>query len=390
MSDPLGAGNPALRKESGSNRVESRLAGAFEEEMALAANDLASAPSKGAVSNATSGGLSPRVALSGARHGHRRATLLPLGAVCVIVLLASASLLALGVVRPSAGPTAPSASPTSVINHDPTRYDDGIPRMWQGEPVLRGQAALDHASQSTDTSPFYIAFWYGPDPGFRSCPAAGTGGTPLSCTDLSGVGDRAGVPWQPLGKALRLFGLPAFPPDGPVIARVHTHDPNWSGCLPSELVACEHLMIGEAVEWSGDAATAPHPITVEQATAAFGVPKTEMPGDCLAQQLPGLALLPFDMPGYPTDIAQKGVIAIFPSVEALAVAAPDAAARGESEAVPTGHQWDCAYNGIYSTRVYWLARANVLMGVRYDTSLGPGADPFVVEARSELQRLPAG
>jgi hypothetical protein len=112
-------------------------------------------------------------------------------------------------------------------------------------------------------------------------------------------------------------------------------------------------------------------------------------GDCLAQQIPGVALLPFDMPGYPSDIAQKGVIAIFPSVEALAAAAPDAAARGESEAVPAGHQWDCAYNGIYTRRVHWLARANVLMGVNYDVNLGLRADPFVAEARRQLQKLPA-
>jgi hypothetical protein len=310
-----------------------------------------------------------------------------------IVVLVSASLLALALVRPSVGPANPSvgssAAETPVVSYDPTRYDDGIPRTWQGESVLRGQAAIDHASQSTDTSPFFVAFWYGPDMPSFGCRDV-DGHTPLSCTDMHDVGDQAGVPWPALGKALRLSGLPAYPPDGPVIARVHTHDPDWSqNCVPSELVACEHLMVVETVAWTGDAATAPHPITVEQATAAFGVPKTEMPGDCVAQQMPGLALLPFDMPGYPADIAQKGVIAVFPSVEALAIAAPDAAARGESEAVPTGHQWDCAYNGIYSTRVYWLARANVLIGVHYDTTLGPHSDPFVVEARSQMQRLPA-
>jgi len=365
--------------------------------MAAAAQDLASAPSTGPVASATSMRLSPRFALIGARNAGRRTRLLQIGAISVVALLAAASILVLAFVHPSPGPTAPFAASTTgraspqvspAISLDPTRYDDGIPRTWHREPVLRGQAALDHASQSTDTSPFYIAFWYEPDM-FRSCPAVGTGPTPLSCTDLYGVGDRAGVPWQSLGKALRIIDL--LPPDGPVIARVHTHDPNWSHyCAPSELVACEHLMIGDAVLWTGDAATAPHPITVEQATAAFGVQKTEMWGDCLAQQLPGVALLPFLMPGYPPESAQKGVIAIFPSVEALALAAPDAAARSESEAVPTGHRSDCAYNGIYVLRVHWLARANVLMGLYYDTSLGPQADPFVAEARSQLKRLPAG
>ena len=383
MSDPIGARASGHSEEPRSERVESRLASAFKEEMAIASLDLASISSNGAVPNATSRRLSPQLAPVGAPNGRRRTALLSLGAVCVVVLLASATILVPAVLRPPTGPTAPSAA----ISRDPTRYDDGIPRTWQGKPVLRGQAALEHAGRSTDTTPFYVAFWSGVNPPRWGCRAV-DGRTPLSCTDLTNVGDQAGVPWQPLGKALRLLGLSALPSDAPVIARVHTHDPNWSDCVPSEMVACEHLMIGDAVLWSGDAATAPHPVTVEQATAAFGAPKTAMWGDCLAQQIPGVALLPFDMPGYPADIAQKGVIAIFPSIEALAVAAPDAAARGESEAVPTGHQWDCAYNGIYTRRVHWLARANVLMGVNYDLNLGLQVDPFVAEARRQLQRLP--
>jgi len=79
---------------------------------------------------------------------------------------------------PSSEASAPlaSASPTSLESQTaspiPTAaYYDGIPTTWEGQPVLRGQAALDAAAASTDRAPFYVAFWAGV--GWdRSCPSA--------------------------------------------------------------------------------------------------------------------------------------------------------------------------------------------------------------------------
>jgi hypothetical protein len=331
----------------------------------------------------------------------RRARLLRLGAVGAILLLASAGVVIFlqSAIGPSASATASGASNSAAQTTDPTGYDDGVPRTWEGQPVLRGQAALGRASQSTDASPFYIGLWVTPNPLSMGCP--GSTPYPLRCSDMHDVGDRVGVLWPALGKGLR---IEVDVPDGPVILRVHTHDRTWTSserCAASELVECQHLMIGDAAVWTGDATTTPHPVSVEQAAAVFGVATTDKGftsvAGCLSRVLPGVRLLPFRDPKSSTGYVY-GVIAVFPSKEALAGAAPDAAARGESEAFPISLQdstpggfWPgCAYEGAVPLQVHWLVRANVLVGVGYETSVGPQADQWVVLARTELQRLPAG
>jgi len=57
----------------------------------------------------------------------------------------------------SVGPRHPIAS----VSPDPLRYSDGIPRVWEGDPVLRGQAAIDAANRSSDSASFLVAFWPG-------------------------------------------------------------------------------------------------------------------------------------------------------------------------------------------------------------------------------------
>jgi hypothetical protein len=315
----------------------------------------------------------------------RRTRVVRLGAAGAAVLLAAATLLVSAVALSPGSPASPSpASPSAALSHDATRYDDGIPRTWQGQPVWRGQAALAHAAQSTDSSPFYVGLWYSSQlPGF-GCPPVEP--EPLGCSALLFVGDRAGVRWPALGNALR-FGLDV--PDGPLVLRVHTHDPEWSGpsrCPASEMATCAHLMIGEAAVWTGDAGTAPHPVTVPEAAAAFGLAKPETVFEgCLTPELPGVRILPFRDPESSTGYTY-GVIAVFPSAEAVAGAAPDAAATGETE-TPLGYSTVCVIDGT----MHWLARANVLVGViEYDPSVGPAGDQWVVLARSELRKLPAG
>jgi hypothetical protein len=187
----------------------------------------------------------------------RRGMLLSLGAVGAIVLLVAGAGLLPAFLNPSRSPAAASASPSasSARTQDPTRYDDGIPREWEGQPVLRVQAALDRAAQSTDATSFYIGLWYSSQPPSWGCPP--TEPTPLSCTALHDVGDRAGVLWPALGRALR---IEVDASDGPIVLRVHTHDPRWSNpanCAAAELDACVHLMIGDGIAWNGDAVTAP-------------------------------------------------------------------------------------------------------------------------------------
>jgi hypothetical protein len=416
MSSPRQVLNLGSGAESPDDRVARRLARAFEEERTAAARDLTSAASTSderSIAARLSSARSPRISRPGARSGRPRAGLVRLGAACVVAVLVSMVALGLAVWRSPAGPIAASASTTTSVgptaSADATRYEDGLPRTWEGQPVLRGQAVLDRASQSTDASPFYIGLWVTSDPVSMGCP--GSAPYPLRCSDMHDVGDRAGVLWPALGKALRIditipggISLPYGIPDGPFILRVHTHDRTWTSserCAAPDLVECQHLMIGDAAVWTGDATTAPHPVSVEQAAAAFGVAPTDKGftsvAGCLSGVLPGVRLLPFRDPKSSTGYVY-GVIAVFPSKEALAGAAPDAAARGESEAFPISLQvstpigfWPgCAYEGVVPLHVHWLARANVLVGVGYDTTVGWPADQWVVLARTELERLPAG
>src|ERR1035437_5314664 len=100
------------------------------------------------------------------------------------------------------------------------------------------------------------------------------------------VGDQPGVESSALGKALRVDTSTVAP--GPVIARVHTHDPAMMTCPASYAAGCVHTMVGEAVVWHGDSETDPRPTTVAQAAAAFGVPTKHLAAAPCEGQFPGI------------------------------------------------------------------------------------------------------
>jgi hypothetical protein len=271
------------------------------------------------------------------------------------------------------------------------RYEDGIPRTFDGQPVLRGQAAIDAANASTDASPFLVAFWAGIELPSFGCTAMSAGDNVSYLCGGMFVGDQPGIESSALEKALRVDTSEVAP--GPVIARVHTHDPAMMTCPASYAAGCVHTMVGEAVVWHGDAETDPRPTTVAQAAAAFGVPTKPVAGICEGQ-FPGVAVLQYPSPGTAGVQEVEGVIAVFPSAAALAAAAPDAAAHGESDVPPTGSQ-SCEGGGtdplrgqgMFSFKIHWLARGNVLVAVQYDTSVGPDNDVMVAQMRAKLATL---
>ena len=292
----------------------------------------------------------------------------------------------------SSPPSLPSPSPDRSALAG--RYEDGIPRTFDGQPVLRGQAAIDAANASTDASSFLVAFWAGKVLPFRSCVALGLDDNALyKCGSMSNVGDQPGIRSFELGMALRVDTSAVAP--GPVIARVHTHDPALMNCPASYAAGCVHTMVGEAIVWHGDAAAAPGPTTVAQAAAAFGVSATPAAGICEGD-FPGVAVLQYPSPGTPGLQAPEGVIAVFPSTAALAAVAPDAAAHGESD-VPATYGQSCEQGGTdplrgpgaFSFKFHWLARGNVLVAVQYDTSVGPENDVIVAQVRAKLATLSA-
>jgi hypothetical protein len=321
--------------------------------------------------------------------------LLPLGSMAAVCLAIAAVALVAANLNWAIHPVATAASqvtteasgatgtPTeaATATQDASRYADGIPRSWQGEPVLRGQAALDRASASTDSTAFLIGLWSGYGL-VHSC-GAGTGGRNrlYQCGWLDNVGDEPGLP-SALGEALRIdtssLDLSSYAP-GPLILRVHTHDKALMTCPAPDTSACEHIMIGEQVVWSGDSATEPRPTSLSQAAAAFGVPATPSRlAICMGYGFTGAPVLFVPATGSPADVTS--VVAVFPSASALAATAPDAATNGESDLMPVGHQ-TCPYG------VHWLARGNVLVGVQADGYTGAD-DPLVISARHALSLLP--
>jgi photosystem II stability/assembly factor-like uncharacterized protein len=277
------------------------------------------------------------------------------------------------------------------------RYGDGIPRTWQGQPVLRGQAALDFAKASTDDTPFLIAFWAGIEY-VHGCSAEPLGGNmEFGCRGMDEVGDQPGVFSNELGAALRVDTSKVAP--GPVIARVHTHDPALNGCIPDYVAACQAVMVGDAILWSGDEATAPRPATVKQVAAAFGFDGPTYHWD-MAGDFPGVAQVPFPTTSEASHGEYEGVAVVFPSTAALAAAYPEVVATGETDAMPSnsslkgtisfGGSDPIRGRGTYTFNMYWLAQGNVLVGVEYDVSLGPKADPYVAMARADLAKLRTG
>jgi hypothetical protein len=300
----------------------------------------------------------------------------------VLVLVASLGALAL---IDHSSPTSPNAStsPSAGTTAAGAYYPDGIPRSWQGQPVLRGQAALDAANASADATSFYVAFWIGAQ-WDRACPLAQPGDV-FGCGGLDNVGDQPGIVSpvsRLLGENLQVEG--SIEP-GPVVARVHGLGDSCTYIDP-----CQQKMVGVVV-WNGVDVITPHPVTVGQAAAAFGTTTTSYapPLDiCPMWELPGLPILPFwhtTPTAVPTTQRPDAIVAVFPSPQALAAAAPDAAADGETKKAPGGTT-NCQGQG--PDQVYWLARANVLVGVMYDPAVGIDASPAVAQAWADIRKLP--
>lgn len=294
--------------------------------------------------------------------------------------------LGLGVILALASLAGCGNSTVSPSSSTEARYEDGIPRVWDGQPVLRGQAAIDRADASTDDSPFLIAVWAGLDQA-RSCPGVNEEEVGLTyCNTLKNAGDQPGMPSEIAGR-MRM-DLNAYAP-GPLILRVHTHDETLMHCSASNAVYCEHGMVLEAVLWRGDAMTAPRPTSVEQAAAAFGLPTKLWRYDPLCS---GLGFTGAPVLGPADGKRDEIVVAVFPSAASLAAMTRVAAGGGEMAVIPFQH--DCVVHteqqGRQVTlRVRWMARGNVLVGVMYDDSTNPETDPTVVQARAALAQLPA-
>ncbi len=292
-----------------------------------------------------------------------------LACLAVVLVAACGSSASLG---PSASHRAPNVSSTSSSPGVTERYPDGLPRTLDGQPVLRGAAALAHARATPDAMPFLLGGWVTVVPGLPlACPAVlpSTGSewlAPCGQPSFSDVAGDAAGDLVAAGELTFHFLDTSGLPSGPAILRVHVHDPRASQCGGQDTV-CGRAMVAEAVLWTGDGATAPHPLDLARATSG------------LRTVVPGLALraighdIPFSDCGgvlpaardyavavIPADVPSVSLVEIAPSADALSRALPigdgTVAALAAPPVATSGGQ------GGFQCR--WLRVANVALLVR--------------------------
>ncbi len=280
--------------------------------------------------------------------------------------------------------TSPS-SPTAT----PARYADGLPRFFAGQPVLRGEAALDHARRSSDSAPFLVGGWVTNVPGLPiACPLMRSAGADLwlfSCgqpafSDLAGDAQGSLVA---AGELTFHFVDTSRLESGPAILRVHVHDPRAAEC-GDQASACTRAMVVDAVLWTGDAATAPSPFDLVHVTSDLrsvvpGVALDPLGGAPIADCGPILpATRDYLVRPLPADVPSVSLVEIAPSSDALARALPlgdgtEAALSGPPLVIdnPPGG-FECR----------WLRVANLALLVRT-------SDPPRATDRSFMDRLVA-
>ncbi len=224
----------------------------------------------------------------------------------------------------SGGAPTPAVVTTPAPSHMPAdRYDDGLPREWQGQPVLRWDDALTHRQSVADKAPFLVAGWLNFWKGAHSCPAGG-------CR-LHAVSSEAGS-GPPDETTLITFKFSATPPTtGPAIMRVHLHDTRMASCGSTKGV-CDQMLVVDDIVWSGDALTAPHPLGVAAVMAATIAadpasrlldPSEPWSWGCGADLVDGLSMCAPPSTGSEAAVRKVAGAAVMPSSEALTRALPD-------------------------------------------------------------------
>ena len=275
-----------------------------------------------------------------------------------------------------AAPSATSAPAPSPSSADLARYPDGIPRTLRGEPVLRGAAILAEATSMTTADPFLVGTWLDVYTGPRSCGVDTRSLPPDSwlhfCQPSITPSDEAGSGTSVLQAAdtvtfLFAKGLHS----GPAILRVHVHDPRAVQCGPDEST-CDRMIVVESAVWTGDAATDPHPISIDSARVA------------VERVVPGASLRPLadgDMRwGGPVDLrsgrtmqarssslgpgsdAVVVAVSVLPSLDAMGRALPKVTPGAAGALLPSAAAGSWGYSDpthAWSFTQRWLVVANV-------------------------------
>lgn len=151
-----------------------------------------------------------------------------------------------------------TVGPSAVPYPSGALYADGIPSTLDGQPVLRPTQAAAQAAASTDASTFLVGGWvtgWFPFP-YSSCPQP-TGSEADQVLDQGPCGVYlAESPVVDQTGPLKLHfqvGLSDDRYSGPVIVRVHTHDPLAINCTAANQDACAHAVVVDTLLWDGPA-----------------------------------------------------------------------------------------------------------------------------------------
>lgn len=287
--------------------------------------------------------------------------------------LSTAARIAAMVLIAACSPTPSAPTPTTTVPEATTtpsgaagRSPDGIPSTVDGRPVLRGEEALEFAAGQADATSFLVGGWVTYYRGAHSCPVVPedeAGSWTRDC-GRARFADLAGAVDPDLTDAVTFRYVLEDLRTGPVIARVHVHDPRAVECRASR-PACDATMVVEQVLWAGDEATSPGPLTAAQVAdvvfAAQGSLDMKAWGDgstftdCGAE-LPAAQLFSVDSGNKLTPGVM--LVELEPSIDAMIRAAPANPVECETQALIDGVMTDTDHRWVIVANAALLVRMN--------------------------------
>jgi hypothetical protein len=272
-------------------------------------------------------------------------------------------------------PSLPSPSPNSYALAG--RYDDGIPRTFDGQPVLRWGDALALRLTAKDDTPILVGAWLDVITGPMWCPSmpydpsAPHSWASNVCSPET-VSAEAGGPYG-IGEEASFTFTEGNPSTGPAILRVHVHDPRASDC-GTKRALCDTMLVVESVVWSGDSYTDPALLTVADVIpAASSVqPSTSLviagpTSPYYDERLDGALRLTSSNPAQtpPSDMQIAGAY-LMPSVAAMQRALPSVQPGAAGALLPTAYRMALGGSepgSSYSLVYRWLVVDNVALSV---------------------------
>jgi hypothetical protein len=358
-------------------RLEDRVRAAFGVEERRAESDLLLDP------------LQPRPR---SRHLRGPATLATVALVAVIAVATA------GVIQVAQLKSGSSATPT--VSPPSDRYSDGIPKEWQGQPVLRWADALARRATATDDAPFLIGVWLEVPTGPRMCPmdpgpdpSAPNSWIPRGGCIFNEIVGEAGDATTDESQMATFRYFAGTRATGPAILSVHVRDPRASECGFQQSI-CESMIVVEKVLWAGDSFTDPAPYSVADAMEAAysAVPGTSLQLADLSQGsydvvLPGAIALSPVTHALPADMQIAGAY-LMPSAEAMHRALPDVEPGASGAVLPGARSGGESGGGpgyTFSVDHRWLVVGNVAFSVNMSPQITTDDEAWLARLEAALK-----